>query len=75
MAALPLALALAGCAAPAPRVAAVAEPLRVHGDGYADGAVARKRAEAVCASRGQQLRPSIYDRFDAGGWVYEGGCA
>jgi hypothetical protein len=75
MAALPLALALAGCAAPAPRFAAVAGPLRVPGGGYADGAVARKQAETVCAARGLRLRPSIYDRFDAGGWVFEGGCA
>jgi hypothetical protein len=40
-----------------------------------EGAAARKLAEAECAGQGRTLRPSIYDRYDAGAWVYVEGCA
>jgi hypothetical protein len=40
-----------------------------------EGRAARAVAEAECAARGQVLRPSIYDRFEGGAWVYVGGCA
>lgn len=41
---------------------------------FADGAAARRQADAVC---GGQVRTSIYDRFDAatGAWVFVEGCA
>lgn len=75
------AAALSGCVAPQARVApAAGGPLRVMPEGggaYAnwDGAAARRQADAICAARGQRLRPSIYDRFEAGAWVYVEGCA
>ena len=74
------ALSLSLAAACVPAVAAKSPaPLRVtNGDrpfGYDDGAPARKLAEADCVSRGQSLRPSIYDRFEAGAWVFVEGCA
>ncbi len=59
-----------------PSVAQVA--LRVtNGDSafaQSDGAAARKRAAAQCAARGQQLQTSIYDRYEAGAWVFVEGC-
>ena len=55
------------------------EPLRVtNGDAaFAndEGAAARKLAEASCVSRGQRLQSSIYDRYEAGAWVFVEGCA
>ena len=42
--------------------------------GMWDGAPARKVAEVECAGRGQSLRPSVYDRFEAGAWVFVEGC-
>lgn len=54
-------------------------PLRVTNNGQPfrqfEGAAARRVAEAECAGQGRRLRPSIYDRFEAGAWVYVGGCA
>ncbi|NEX44646.1 hypothetical protein [Pseudotabrizicola algicola] len=54
-------------------------PLRVTNNGQPfrqyEGAAARRVAEAECAGQGLRLRPSIYDRFEAGAWVYVGGCA
>ena len=78
--ALTLCLAATGCVRTAPDGAAVAAaPLVVtRADApYAnwEGAAARKQAEAVCAAQGRTLRPSIYDRFQAGAWVYAEGCA
>lgn len=82
--ALSLSLGLAGCApapvaGPAPGRAAVAQPLRVtNGDrpfAYHEGAAARRMAEAACAGQGKRLRPSMYDRFEAGAWIYVEGCA
>jgi hypothetical protein len=71
---------LAACtASPAtsPRVERM--PLRVtNGDAaFAndEGAAARKQAEATCAARGQRLQSSIYDRYEAGAWVFVEGCA
>ncbi|MEF3047488.1 hypothetical protein [Pseudotabrizicola sp. L79] len=77
---LTLALAAAGCVQTAPRapgpVAAV--PLRVTNNGAAfanhQGAAARRVAAAECAGQGKVLRSSIYDRFEAGAWVFVEGC-
>jgi hypothetical protein len=70
---------LAACTA-APRTPdARPQPLRVtNGDApFANdqGAEARNLAEATCESRGQRLQSSIYDRYDAGAWVFVEGCA
>lgn len=79
-AALTLCLAASGCVqtAPSARGPVVAAPLRVTNAGQpfgmADGAAARRVAEADCAGQGKRLRPSIYDRFEAGAWVYPEGC-
>ncbi len=40
---------------------------------FADGAQAKKQADALCGTGG--VRASIYDRFNAGAWVYPEGCA
>ena len=40
---------------------------------FADGAQAKKQADALCGTGG--VRTSIYDRFNAGTWVYPEGCA
>ena len=40
---------------------------------FADGAQAKKQADAQCGTGG--VRTSIYDRFNAGAWTYPGGCA
>jgi len=80
-AALTLCIAASGCVQTAPSGggAVAAAPLTVARQGapYAnwEGAAARKQAEAECAARGQTLRPSIYDRYQAGAWVYPEGCA
>jgi len=42
--------------------------------GFADGAAARRQAEALCAARGARLSPSIRDRFAAGTWIFVEGC-
>ncbi|NBE08987.1 hypothetical protein [Paragemmobacter ruber] len=75
-----VALALTGCvAAPAAVAPASSGPLRVTNNGTPfanhEGAAARQMAEAECAARGTTLRTGIYDRFEAGVWVYPGGCA
>lgn len=83
MAACTLTLALAACVQPAPhgvgQGAAAPTPLRVTNNGQAfrmdEGASARRMADATCAAQGKRLRSSIYDRFDAGAWVYAEGCA
>jgi hypothetical protein len=86
-AALSLTLALGACVQPAPSASGQAgavpfrpaTPLRVTNNGAPfgmyEGAAARRVAEAACAAEGRRLRPSIYDRFDAGAWVYLEGCA
>ncbi|WP_146036501.1 hypothetical protein [Pseudotabrizicola formosa] len=82
-AALSLTLALGACVQPAPQgtgQGAVAPmPLRVTNNGQPfgmhEGAAARRVADATCAAEGRRLRPGIYDRFEAGTWVYVGGCA
>ncbi|MFN4153719.1 MAG: hypothetical protein ACK4HF_03630 [Paracoccaceae bacterium] len=76
-----LCCALSACVAPVPPTAdqATAAPLRVTNAhqpfAMSDGLAARRMAEAECARQGKRLRPGIYDRFDAGAWVYPGGCA
>jgi len=67
-----LGLSLAACAAPGGAPAPRGE-VRVAGFGFADGAAARRAADAQCGPSG--VRTSIYDRFDAGAWVYPEGCA
>lgn len=82
--AMTLCVAASGCVQTAPDVrgevaAAPVAPLRVTNNGTPfamyEGAAARRVAEATCAAEGRRLRPSIYDRFDAGAWVYVEGCA
>jgi hypothetical protein len=79
--AMTLALAASGCVQPAPQAAGpgVAVPLRVtNGDqpfAFDQGVLARKQGEAVCGAQGRALRTSIYDRYDAGAWVFVEGCA
>ena len=70
----------------APKAAVVASfaapplsgPLRVTDNGaafaYDQGAAARRVAQAQCVGQGRRLASSIYDRFEAGAWVYPGGC-
>ena len=80
-AAMTLALAASGCVQPATPVAApvAAAPLRVMNGAVPfandQGLAARRMAEAECASQGKALRTSIYDRFEAGTWVFVEGCA
>ena len=83
-AALTLCVAASGCVQTAPDgrgvvAAAPVSPLRVTKNGAPfamyEGAAARRVAEASCAAQGRRLRPSIYDRFEAGAWVYVEGCA
>ena len=82
---------LAACVAAAPEapvapradVAAVMQPdasggvrvSRTAAPAYAkwDGAPARRDADALCGGRGVQS--SIYDRYEAGTWVFVEGCA
>ena len=40
---------------------------------FADGAQAKKQADALCGTGG--VRTSIYDHFNAGAWIYPEGCA
>ena len=79
--AMTLAFAAAGCVQPATQVAGpvLAAPLRVM-NGSApfandQGVAARQMAMAECAAQGRVLRTSIYDRFEAGTWVFVEGCA
>lgn len=80
-AAMTLAFAASGCVQPATQVAGsvVSAPLRVSNAGQPfrmwEGAAARKVGEADCAAKGRVLRTSIYDRFEAGEWVFVEGCA
>ncbi len=83
-AAMTFCLAASGCVQTAPDArgavtAAPMAPLRVTNNGAPfamfEGAAARRVADAECAAQGQRLRPSIYDRFDGGAWVYVEGCA
>jgi hypothetical protein len=78
---LTLTTALAACASPSPRATGpvVVGPLRVTDNGLPfamdQGAQAKRVAMDSCAAAGQVLRPSIYDRFDNGAWVFVEGCA
>lgn len=64
---------LAGCAAPVADAPRRAEAVRVPGLQHWQGAEARRAADAICGPRGVAV--SIYDRYQAGDWVYPGGCA
>ena len=71
---------VAGCVAvPVILPTAGAEPLRVSGPARPfaqdEGMLARTTGEAMCRARGQQLQTSIYDRYEAGAWVFVEGCA
>ena len=78
---LTLTTALAACASPAPQATGpvMAAPLRVTNNGVPfsmdQGARAKRVAMDTCAAAGRSLRPSIYDRFDNGEWVFVEGCA
>ena len=78
---LTLTTALAACASPAPQATGpvMAAPLRVTNNGLPfamdQGARAKRVAMDTCAASGQVLRPSIYDRFDNGAWIFVEGCA
>lgn len=79
-AALSLTLGLTACAAPQDAGTGVsAAPLRVTNAGlpfaYHEGAAAKRVAMETCAAEGATLRTSIYDRFEAGAWVFVEGCA
>ena len=54
------------------------QPLRVTNGGapFANhqGVAARRAAETTCESRGQRLQSSIYDRYEAGAWIFVEGC-
>jgi hypothetical protein len=71
---------LAACVGPAPAEppASVAKsPIRVmradgRAFGFDEGAAARVQADEVC---GGKVRTSIYDRYEAGAWVFVEGCA
>lgn len=85
---LSLALPLAACVAASPAQVAPRADLgaslaqsgkavrvtRTTGTAYTmfDGAPARKDADALC---GGKVRSSIYDRYEAGTWVFVEGCA
>jgi hypothetical protein len=72
-------MVLSACVSPSPVESVSAAPLRATNNGAPfanhEGAAARRQAEAECAALGRSLRPSIYDRYEAGAWVYPGGCA
>ena len=84
LAPLSLTLALAACVQTAPQgsggqgVGAKRGGVSVPVDGTTlaqdQGAAARKQAEALCAAQGLRLKPSIYDRYQAGQWHYREGC-
>lgn len=65
---------LAGCVT-APSAPAAPMDVRVSGFGMDQGLAARQQADVRCAAEGRTLRPSIYDRFEAGTWVFVEGCA
>lgn len=81
---LPLAACVAAASAPvAPRADVGASLVqagravrvtRTAAPAYAmwDGASARRDADALCGGR---VRSSIYDRYEAGTWVFVEGCA
>lgn len=78
-AALTLCIVASGCVQTAPSGGGTGGALSVVRPAapYAnwEGAAARKQAEAECAAQGRSLRPSIYDRYQAGAWVFAEGCA
>ena len=71
--------ACAASPAASPLIGRTAEPVRVTNgtEPFAnfEGAAARKMAETTCQNRGQRLQSSIYDRYEAGAWVFVEGCA
>lgn len=78
------ALALAGCAAPVPQAARVdGYRAEARGAGLAvmrdaapfanwEGAEAKRAADAQC---GGAVKSGLRDSYDAGAWVFVGGCA
>lgn len=65
-----VAFTLAACAVPT--VPPEVSPARVAGLAQWQGADAKRRADAECGPRG--VRPSVYDRYEAGVWVFVEGC-
>ncbi len=71
---------LAACVAPAPAEAPVAvgkqavRVMRADGTSFSfyEGAAARREADVFC---GGKVKTSIYDRYEAGAWVFAEGCA
>lgn len=43
--------------------------------GNDQGLIAKRQAEAYCAAEGRVLHPASLGRFQAGTWVFPGGCA
>jgi hypothetical protein len=72
-------ISLSACVAATPVVQEPSAPLRVTNNGVPfamdQGARAKRVAMDTCAAEGRALRPSIYDRFDKGAWVFVEGCA
>lgn len=42
---------------------------------YDEGLTAKRVAEAHCATTGRPLNPAALGRYQAGAWVFPGGCA
>ncbi len=80
-AAMTLCIAATGCGQPAPLASGpvMAAPLRVTKGGAPfanhEGAAAKRVAMAACVADWRRLRTSIYDRYEAGAWVFVEGCA
>ncbi len=79
MVALLAPLALGACVQVQASAPAPTGPLRVTNNGgpFANdqGALARRVAQDTCVAQGRGLVSGPYDRFEAGAWVYPGGCA
>lgn len=43
--------------------------------GYDEGLLAKRVAQDFCATRGGSVDTSAFGRFQAGLWVFDGGCA
>jgi hypothetical protein len=43
--------------------------------GFDEGLAAKRAVEAHCANLGRSLQPASLGRYQAGAWVFAGGCA
>jgi hypothetical protein len=41
---------------------------------YSDGWPAKRAAEQICQDQNRRLNPVGFGRYDAGVWVFDGGC-